>query len=52
MCAPDQRKQPCQLGCEEGFNQVGNDLFIECFCKRSSCEVRERFSGNIILNFT
>ena len=31
MCAPDQRKQPCQLGCEEGFNQVGNDLFIEWY---------------------
>ena len=39
MCAPDQRKQPCQLGCEEGFNQIGNDLYIECFCKGKSCQV-------------
>ena len=43
MCAPDQRKQPCQLGCEDGFNQVGNDLYVECFCKRSACEARELF---------
>ena len=50
MCAPDQRKQPCQLGCEEGFNQVGNDLFIECFCKRGDCEVRAFFSKNIFLD--